>query len=80
MFVALHVGFVFVFWFRRVAYVEELVMLWFRRVACVQELVMSGTYLEHFAYFLGPLWGCKLYLRSSSYKVYFSLTGIWCRL
>jgi hypothetical protein len=49
MSVALQGGFVFVLWFRHVAYVEE--------------LIMSGVYLEHFAYFLGPLQGCKLYLR-----------------
>ena len=45
----LNVGFVFV--------------LWFRYVACLEELVMSGVYLEDITYFLGPLWGCKLYLR-----------------
>jgi len=49
MSVALHVGFVFV--------------LWFKHVACVEEIVMRGVCLEHFAYFLGPLLGCKLYLR-----------------
>ena len=49
MSVALRVGFVFV--------------LRFRHVACVEELVMRSICLEHFAYFLGPLLGCKLYIR-----------------